>query len=391
LPHRSCFITYTNSEVHEILKSGFEFAPLFNGTIKSIGPRYCPSIETKLITFSDKESHHLFIEPEGVNTNEYYINGFSSSLSWDIQYKALQKIPGLENVKIFRPGYAIEYDYFDPTQLYASLETKLFSNLYFAGQINGTTGYEEAAAQGLMAGINAVLKINQKSPLVFKRDEAYIGVLIDDLITKGVDEPYRMFTSRAEYRILLRQDNADQRLTPMGYKIGLASKERYKRLQEKLTHTEILITFIKQYSIEPDIINPLLEKLNSSPIHQKIKLRDILSRPQVSLSLLIPEINAMDTLIKTFPKALQNEIIEQAEIQIKYSGYVEREQIMAEKINKFDELIIPYNFDYHTLNSISTEAREKLTKIKPATIGQASRISGVSPSDIHILLIYLGR
>ncbi len=391
LPQRSCYITYTNKKVHEIIKSGFLHSPLYNGTIRSIGPRYCPSIETKLVTFSDKESHHLFIEPEGVNTCEYYLNGFSSSLPWDIQYRAMQEIPGLEHVKIFRPGYAIEYDYFDPTQLYPTLETKFIKNLYFAGQINGTTGYEEAAAQGIMAGINAVLKLRKESPLIFKRDEAYMGVLMDDLVTKGVDEPYRMFTSRAEYRILLRQDNADQRLTPKGYQIGLASTERYKRLQEKNTYINELTTFINQYSVEPDIINPLLKKLDTNPIQQKIKLRDILSRPQISLGLLIPEINELHALVQTFPASLQQEIMEQAEILIKYAGYIEREQMNAEKINKFESLAIPANFNYTTLSSLSTEAREKLLRIKPANIGQAARISGVSPADIHILLVYLGR
>jgi len=391
LPQRSCYITYTNKQAHAILESAFDVAPLFNGTIQSIGPRYCPSIETKLVTFKDKESHHLFIEPEGVNTHEYYVNGFSSSLPWNIQYEALRNIPGLENVKLFRPGYAIEYDYFDPTQLLPSLETKLIDSLFFAGQINGTTGYEEAAAQGLMAGINAVQKINNAEPIVLKRDEAYIGVLIDDLVTKGVDEPYRMFTSRAEYRILLRQDNADQRLTPLGYRLGLATKERYDLLQTKLQFTEQLVQFIKDYSVEPEQVNALLEQNQSSPLKQKVKLRDVLSRPQVNINALVALIKPMNNLVNAMPEEIRFHVLEQAEIAIKYAGYIEREQMMADKINKFENLKIPEHFDYHKLNSLSTEAREKLSKIKPSSIGQASRIPGVSPSDIHILLVYLGR
>jgi len=391
LPQRSCYITYTNKETHAILESGFEFAPLFNGTIQSIGPRYCPSIETKLVTFKDKDSHHLFIEPEGINTHEYYINGFSSSLPWEIQYKALQQIPGLENVKLFRPGYAIEYDYFDPTQLYPSLETKHIKNLFFAGQINGTTGYEEAAAQGLMAGINAVQNIKGKNPLILKRDEAYIGVLIDDLVTKGVDEPYRMFTSRAEYRILLRQDNADQRLTPIGYELGLASKERMDLLENKLAYTKQLTEFIKDYSVEPELVKNLLEENDSTPLKQKVKLRDVLSRPQIKINALYPTIPTMNKLVSDIPEEIRFHVLEQAEIEIKYAGYIEREQLMADKIRKFEDLKIPEQFDYHKLNSLSTEAREKLSKIKPSSIGQASRIPGVSPSDIHILLVYLGR
>jgi tRNA uridine 5-carboxymethylaminomethyl modification enzyme len=391
LPQRSCYMTYTNKEVHQILESGFAFAPLFNGTIQSVGPRYCPSIETKLVTFKDKESHHLFIEPEGVHTNEYYVNGFSSSLPWDIQYRALRKIPGLENVKIFRPGYAIEYDYFDPTQLHPTLETKLIKNLFFAGQINGTTGYEEAAAQGLIAGINAVNNLKNNAPLILKRDEAYIGVLIDDLVTKGVDEPYRMFTSRAEYRILLRQDNADQRLTPIGYSLGLASKERYNRLQEKLKYVSLLKEFIIETSIAPEEINSFLESKDSTPLKQKIKARDLLSRPQININDLINHWDTLRIFIQQIPENILNEITEQVEIQIKYAGYIEREQLMADKIRKFEDLKLPENFDYSKLHSLSTEAREKLSKIKPASIGQASRIPGVSPSDIHILLVYLGR
>ncbi len=391
LPQKSCYITYTNPEVHQILESGFDFAPLFNGTIQSIGPRYCPSIETKLVTFKDKESHHLFIEPEGVNTNEYYVNGFSSSLPWKVQYEALRKVPGLENVKLFRPGYAIEYDYFDPTQLYPSLETKLIKNLFFAGQINGTTGYEEAAAQGLMAGINAIQKLKGLSPVVLKRDEAYIGVLIDDLVTKGVDEPYRMFTSRAEYRILLRQDNADQRLTPLGYSIGLAPKERMQLLDKKKKFNELLLNLLNTESAIPEVINPFLESISTSPIKQKQKFRDILSRPSISLMDLISFNQKIYDLVQSLPVELKEEIIEQAEIDVKYSGYIVREQMIADKIRKFEDLRIPEHFDYNKLQSLSTEAREKLNKIKPLTIGQASRISGVSPSDIHILLVYLGR
>lgn len=391
LPQRNCYITYTNKKVHTILESGFEFAPLFNGTIQSIGPRYCPSIETKLVTFKDKESHHLFIEPEGVNTYEYYLNGFSSSLPWEIQYKAIQAIQGLENVKLFRPGYAIEYDYFDPTQLYPNLETKRIKNLFFAGQINGTTGYEEAAAQGLIAGINAVQNIKGKNALILKRDEAYIGVLIDDLVTKGVDEPYRMFTSRAEYRILLRQDNADQRLTPIGYKLGLASKERMDLLENKLAYTKQLTDFIKDYSVEPELVNILLEQNESTPIKQKVKLRDVLSRPQININSLYLAVPTMNKLVQSIPREIYFHVLEQAEIEIKYAGYIEREQLMADKIRKLENLKIPDNFDFHILNSLSTEAREKLSKIKPTSIGQASRIPGVSPSDIHILLVYLGR
>ncbi len=391
LPQKSCYITYTNPEVHKTLEQGFEFAPLFNGTIQSIGPRYCPSIESKLVTFKDKESHHLFIEPEGIYTNEYYVNGFSSSLPWDIQYEALRKVPGLENVKLYRPGYAIEYDYFDPTQLFPTLETKRIKNLFFAGQINGTTGYEEAAAQGLMAGINAVRNLQNKSSIVLNRDEAYIGVLIDDLVTKGVDEPYRMFTSRAEYRILLRQDNADERLTPLGYSIGLASKERIDLLQLKYKLTKNLINFLKNTSIGPEQINSYLESISSSPIRQKVKIDDILSRPNIHIINILTYHFPLNEYINQLPVTIKDEIIEQAEIEIKYSGYIEREKATAEKIRKFEELKIPEHFDYNKIQSLSTEAREKLNRIRPLTIGQASRISGVSPSDIHVLLVYLGR
>ncbi|MCX7861872.1 MAG: tRNA uridine-5-carboxymethylaminomethyl(34) synthesis enzyme MnmG [Bacteroidales bacterium] len=391
LPQKSCYITYTNPEVHKILEQGFEFAPLFNGTIQSVGPRYCPSIETKLVTFKDKESHHLFIEPEGIYTNEFYVNGFSSSLPWNIQYEALRKVSGLENVKLYRPGYAIEYDYFDPTQLYPSLETKRIKNLFFAGQINGTTGYEEAAAQGLMAGINAIQKLKNNTPLVLTRDEAYIGVLIDDLVTKGVDEPYRMFTSRAEYRILLRQDNADERLTPIGYRIGLATDERIQLLEQKLTESKRLIDFLSNESISPEQINNYLESNSLSPIKQKVKIADIISRPNIHIYNILPYHSRLNDTIYAVSEHIRETVIEQAEIYIKYSGYIDREKAAADKIKKFEHLRIPENFDYHKLQSLSTEAREKLNRIKPVTIGQASRIPGVSPSDIHILLVYLGR
>ena len=385
-----CYIAHTNPAVHRILERGFIDSPMYNGTIKSIGPRYCPSIEDKIVTFATKNSHHLFLEPEGENTHEYYVNGFSSSLPWNIQWEALQKINGLENVKLFRPGYAIEYDFFPPTQLFHTLETKLVSNLYFAGQINGTTGYEEAAAQGLMAGINAVLKLNEKSPFILKRDQAYIGVLIDDLVTKGVDEPYRMFTSRAEYRILLRQDNADVRLTKLSFALGLASKNRIDLLDEKLLYRDKLISFIKKYSITPDAINGYLENRNTAPILQKTKLIDLLLRPQVNLKdiiNLIPELNQSVNMIPS----RSGEIIEAAEIFIKYAGYIEKEKANANKLEKLENINIPVEFDFRKTQSLSMEARIKLSRIKPKTIGQASRIPGVSPADINVLLIHFGR
>lgn len=395
LPQKSCYITNTNPEVHKILEEGFSESPLFDGTIKGTGPRYCPSIETKLVTFPEKQSHHLFVEPEGVRTNEYYLNGFSSSLPWNIQYRALHKIPGLENVKIYRPGYAIEYDCFDPTQIYPTLETKIIENLYFAGQINGTTGYEEAAAQGIMAGINAVLKLKGKSQVILRRDQAYIGVLIDDLVTKGVDEPYRMFTSRAEYRILLRQDNADERLTPIGFEIGLASKERMDLLNYKQIKILELINFIKETSVSPEEINKYLLEINSSLITQKVKLESIILRPEVELKQLLQKnekINEKFNNITNIDNVeIKEEIIRRAEILIKYYGYIEREKFLAQKIRKYEELQIPKNFDYDKIKSLSTESRQKLKKIQPETIGQASRIPGVSPSDIHFLLIYFGR
>ena len=389
LEKRPCYIAYTNKVVHDILREGFDDSPLFNGTIKSIGPRYCPSIETKLDTFSDRDSHHLFLEPEGEKTTEYYLNGFSSSLPWDIQLRALRNVEGFENVKIFRPGYAIEYDFFQPTQLYPTLETKLIKGLYFAGQINGTTGYEEAAAQGLMAGINAHLSLHENRDFVLNRDQAYIGVLIDDLVTKGVDEPYRMFTSRAEYRILLRQDDADARLTRLGYSLGLVKEDRFAVFEDKILKRDRLMDFVTNFSISPEEINPTLESLESSPIRQKIKLIDIISRPQVTIPKIVDSIPSLKEFI--FDNNLREEIIEAAEVLIKYSGYIEREKLIADKLNRLENLVIANKFNYMEITSLSYEARQKLTKINPKTIGQASRITGVSPSDINVLLILLGR
>lgn len=388
--HKSCYIAYTNLTVHSELKKGFEESPMFNGTIESIGPRYCPSIEDKIVTFSDKDQHQLFLEPEGLETVEYYINGFSSSLPWDVQYNALLQIKGLENVKIFRPGYAIEYDYYPPTQLYHTLETKNLHNLYFAGQINGTTGYEEAGAQGLMAGINASLSIKGDQEFVLGRDQAYIGVLIDDLVTKGVDEPYRMFTSRAEYRILLRQDNADERLTELSAAIGLAQKKRIDLLQEKRKLSKRVIDFMMQFSIAPIKINEFLDSVGTSPLKQKMKLIEVAKRPQVKLFDLIEEVPELKELYEWCGNR-GDEVFESAEITIKYEGYITREKKMADKIKRLERIKLNENFEYSKLKSISTEARQKLTKIKPRTIGQASRIPGVSPSDISVLLIYMGR
>jgi len=388
--HRSCYIAYTNLTVHSELEKGFTDSPMFDGTIKSIGPRYCPSIEDKLVTFSEKKEHQLFLEPEGLETIEYYINGFSSSLPWDVQYNGMLQIKGLEKVKIFRPGYAIEYDYYPPTQLYHTLETKPLRNLYFAGQVNGTTGYEEAAAQGLMAGINASLKIRGDEEFVLGRDQAYIGVLIDDLVTKGVDEPYRMFTSRAEYRILLRQDNADERLTELSAKLGLAREERVKLLKEKKVLVKRFMDYLKLRSIAPEEINEFMEKAETSPIRQKVKLIEIAKRPQVHLNELIDEIEELRLIAETCGRR-SGEIIEATEIAIKYEGYITRERQMADKIKRLDRIRLDEHFDYGRLKSISTEARQKLSRIKPATIGQASRISGVSPSDISVLLLYMGR
>ena len=384
-----CFLVYTSKEVHDTLRKGFEDSPLFNGTIQGIGPRYCPSIEDKLRTFADKDQHQLFLEPEGSTTNEYYLNGFSSSLPYDIQMEALHKIVGLEDVHIYRPGYAIEYDYFPPTQLTHTLESKIIENLYFAGQVNGTTGYEEAAAQGLIAGINAHQKINGAEAVVLKRDEAYIGVLIDDLVTKGVDEPYRMFTSRAEYRILLRQDNADQRLTPLGHQLGLISESRYEKFDEKITLLKSLISYTREQSVKISEIQNYLISHNLPPISQGKKIFDLALRNEITLF----------SLIETLPKfrrfVEQNnitpEIIEEAEIEIKYSGYIEREKLVAEKLHRLENITIPATFDYSQMQSLTIEARQKLEKIRPATIAQASRIPGVSPADINVLLMRFGR
>jgi len=387
---RSCYITFTSPQVHKILEKGFEQSPMFNGTIESIGPRYCPSIEDKVVTFADKDSHQLFLEPEGLNTVECYLNGFSSSLPWEVQVEGIRSIPGLEQARIFRPGYAIEYDFFSPTQLHYTMETKKIANLFFAGQINGTTGYEEAAAQGIIAGINAHQKINDLGEFILNRDQAYIGVLIDDLITKGVDEPYRMFTSRAEFRLLLRQDNADVRLTELGHRLGLASDYRYELLREKIRHRDGLIHFIKHYSTSPGEMNPLLKHLDTSEIKQKRKLIDILLRPQVDIYQLIEHVPELRRRYEHLPSR-RDEILEAVEILIKYSGYINREKEVAGKLNRLEHVRIRDDFNYDRVQSLSFEARQKLNKIKPRTIGQASRISGVSPSDISVLLIYFGR
>ena len=384
----SCHMTYTSPEVHDLLRQGFDRSPMFNGRIKSVGPRYCPSIEDKIHRFAERERHQLFVEPEGWNTVEVYVNGFSTSLPEEVQFSALKAVPGFENVKFFRPGYAIEYDYFHPTQLKYSLETKIIENLFFAGQINGTTGYEEAGSQGLIAGINAVLKINEKDPFVLKRDEAYIGVLIDDLITKGTDEPYRMFTSRAEYRMLLRQDNADQRLTAVSHSLGLASDERLAACDLKYKQSQNLITFLKTQSILPAEINPVLTIKESALIKQSGKADKILSRPNINLEDL-KNCGSVESYIST--NNLSEEVQDQAEIQIKYSGYIQKEKNNADKLNRLESVKIPKDFDYKKLKSISAEALEKLNKIKPETISQASRISGVSPNDISVLLVYMGR
>ncbi|MDH7446324.1 tRNA uridine-5-carboxymethylaminomethyl(34) synthesis enzyme MnmG [Aquimarina sp. 2201CG14-23] len=385
---RSCYMTYTSPEVHDLLREGFDRSPMFNGRIKSIGPRYCPSIEDKINRFADKERHQMFIEPEGWNTVEVYVNGFSTSLPEDVQFKALRSVVGFEQVKFFRPGYAIEYDYFPPTQLTHTLETKLVSGLFFAGQINGTTGYEEAASQGLMAGINAALKVKEQEAFILKRSEAYIGVLIDDLITKGTEEPYRMFTSRAEYRTLLRQDNADFRLTPKSHKIGLASDERMNRMEEKEKKSNAFVQFFKDTSVTPQEANPVLEKKKSSLINQSGKMFKLFSRPQITLND-IKHFEKVANYIKD--NDLDKEVLEQTEIQVKYSGYIEKEKNNADKLNRLENIKIPKNFDYTKLKSLSYEACEKMTKIQPATISQASRISGVSPSDISVLLVYMGR
>lgn len=385
---RDCYMTHTSREVHEILREGFDRSPMFNGRIKSIGPRYCPSIEDKINRFADKDSHQIFVEPEGWNTVEVYVNGFSTSLPEDIQYKALRTVRGFEKVKFFRPGYAIEYDYFPPTQLKHTLETKILENLFFAGQINGTTGYEEAASQGLIAGINAHLKINEKPAFTLKRDEAYIGVLIDDLITKGTEEPYRMFTSRAEYRTLLRQDNADLRLTPKGYAIGLASEERLRRMEEKERKSKEFIEFFRMTSFDPEDMNPILEDVSSAPVKQADKMFKVFSRPKVSMEHML-QLKEVSRYVEE--NNINRDVMEQAEIQVKYSGYIEKEKNNADKLQRLENIRIPDHFDYRKLKSLSFEAREKLENIRPVTISQASRISGVSPSDISVLLVYLGR
>jgi tRNA uridine 5-carboxymethylaminomethyl modification enzyme len=383
-----CHMTYTSPLVHDLLREGFDRSPMFNGAINSVGPRYCPSIEDKINRFSEKDRHQIFVEPEGWNTVEVYVNGFSTSLPEDIQFKALSSVVGFENVKFFRPGYAIEYDYFPPTQLKSSLETKPLSGLFFAGQINGTTGYEEAAAQGLMAGINAHLLINEKEPFVLKRDEAYIGVLIDDLITKGTEEPYRMFTSRAEYRTLLRQDNADLRLTNRSHKLGLASKERLLNVENKQKSTDSFVSFFKKTSIRPEEINPVLKSKNSSEIKQSVKLYKVFSRPNISMD----DMLSLDPVKKYFlDHRLGVEVLEQTEVQVKYSGYIEKERANAMKLNNLEALKIPPTFEYSKVKSLSTEAIQKLNKIKPTTLSQASRISGVSPNDISVLMVYMGR
>lgn len=385
---RDCHLTHTNLEVHDMLREGFDRSPMFNGSIKSIGPRYCPSIEDKIDRFADKDSHQLFVEPEGWNTVEVYVNGFSTSLPEDVQFKALRSVKGFEKVKFFRPGYAIEYDYFPPTQLKHTLETKLVENLYFAGQINGTTGYEEAASQGLMAGINAHLKLKGKDPFILQRDEAYIGVLVDDLITKGTEEPYRMFTSRAEYRTLLRQDNADLRLTPKGFALGLAKENRLRRMEEKLSKSDSFVKFFKDTSVLPKDINPILEQVDAALVQQSDKMFKVFSRPQVTMEHMMQLASVSGFASEN---ELDREVLEQTEIQVKYSGYIQKERNNADKLQRLENVKIPVNFDYSKLQSLSYEAREKLTAIQPVTIAQAGRVSGVNPSDISVLLVYLGR
>ena len=390
LKQMSCWITYTNPTTHEVLRNGLADSPLFNGQIKSIGPRYCPSIETKIVTFADKYAHQLFLEPEGVDSNEYYVNGFSSSLPWQIQWQALRTVKGLEDVVLYRPGYAIEYDFFDPTQLKHTLETKKIANLFFAGQINGTTGYEEAAGQGLVAGINAHQNVHGGKPFTIARDESYIGVLIDDLVNKGVDEPYRMFTSRAEHRILLRQDNADTRLTERAYQLGLADSYRYQLYTEKHTAIAMLTDYLQTSSVKPAVINTYLESVGATPLQQTTKLIDLVLRPQVSLANLSNVVPDLQEKIANIKRA-REEVVESTEINIKYEGYIRREQLAAEKLQRLDRIAIPASFDYNSLQSLSTEARQKLSRIQPATIGEASRIPGVSPNDISVLLVLMGR
>lgn len=392
LRQRPCHTVYTNPETHRILREGLPFSPLYNGQIQSIGPRYCPSIETKIVTFADKDEHQLFLEPEGEVTNEYYLNGFSSSLPIDVQIRALETVPALRDVHIFRPGYAIEYDFFDPTQLYHTLETKLIGGLYFAGQVNGTTGYEEAAGQGLVAGINAALKVRGAEPFTLARDEAYIGVLIDDLVTKGVDEPYRMFTSRAEYRILLRQDDADMRLTPRGHAIGLASDYRFEQMESKRRQRDALIDFCRDFSVRAALINPYLESIGEQPLKQGLKLYDLILRPGLTIEILAKGIEPFEAFIReNIEEPRREEIIEAAEILIKYQGYIQREQQIADKLRRLENLTIRGKIDYASLTALSTEARQKLERINPETIAQASRIPGISPADINILLLLMGR
>lgn len=392
LRQRPCHTVYTNPETHRILREGLPFSPLYNGQIQSIGPRYCPSIETKIVTFADKDEHQLFLEPEGEVTNEYYLNGFSSSLPIDVQIRALETVPALRDVHIFRPGYAIEYDFFDPTQLYHTLETKLIGGLYFAGQVNGTTGYEEAAGQGLVAGINAALKVKGAEPFTLARDEAYIGVLIDDLVTKGVDEPYRMFTSRAEYRILLRQDDADMRLTPRGHAIGLTSDYRFEQMESKRRQRDALIDFCRDFSVRAALINPYLESIGEQPLKQGLKLYDLILRPGLTIEILAKGIEPFEAFIReNIEEPRRQEIIEAAEILIKYQGYIQREQQIADKLRRLENLTIRGKIDYASLTALSTEARQKLERINPETIAQASRIPGISPADINILLLLMGR
>lgn len=391
LRQRQCYTVYTNPATHEILREGLPDSPLYNGQIKSIGPRYCPSIETKIVTFADKDEHQLFLEPEGEDTQEFYLNGFSSSLPLDIQVRALSTVPALSDVQIYRPGYAIEYDFFDPTQLSHTLETKMVDGLFFAGQVNGTTGYEEAAGQGLVAGANAAAKALGLEQLVLSRDEAYIGVLIDDLVTKGVDEPYRMFTSRAEYRILLRQDDADMRLTPRAYELGLVDEERYRLMVSKREQRDRLIEFTRNFSLKPALINDALETLGTSPLKQGVKLVDLILRPQITIMSLLPYVDALRHEVERIEESRRDEIIEAAEILIKYQGYIDREKMVADKIHRLEELKLPAAMDYSSIKALSTEARQKLEKIRPVTVAQASRIPGISPSDINVLLLLMGR
>lgn len=390
LKQMSCWITYTNPRTHDILRQGLPESPLYNGQISSIGPRYCPSIETKIVTFADKDAHQLFLEPEGVDSNEYYVNGFSSSLPMDVQFAALRSVPGLENVILYRPGYAIEYDFFLPTQLKHTLETKIFDHLFFAGQINGTTGYEEAAGQGIVAGINAHIAVHGGEEFTLSRDEAYIGVLIDDLVNKGVDEPYRMFTSRAEYRILLRQDNADERLTARSYNLGLASQSRMDLLKQKNSDRNALICFLQSTLVKPDCVNSYLQRVDSQPLQHSIKLADLILRPQVTIAGLASIIPSLHQAIDSV-SSIREEVVESVEIELKYKGYIDRERLSAEKLQRLDRIRLPVDFDYDSLQSLSTEARQKLTRIKPATIGDASRIPGVSPNDVSVLLVLMGR